>query len=302
MLRVFASFSVVAALAVAAPADDSSKSSDSGKSRTPVVALPTPSATAVPVRTPAPTPSTDAPAPATDKDKGSGDSEGDAGDSRETPESEGSDDQREGAQDELPPASTPVAGETVTTSAASGTVKVRVPGGDGFVELAADATVPVGSVVDASAGKVVLQTALPGGRADSGTFWGGVFEVRQGKDGVTELRLRGGSFAACGAGRSLQASTSGKRKRKTTVRRLWGSDHGGRFRSRGRNSVATVRGTRWLTEDRCDGTLTRVAEGAVDVRDSHTGRSVLLHAGESYVAKRRPAASRRPARSLRRAL
>ena len=70
------------------------------------------------------------------------------------------------------------------------------------------------------------------------------------------------------------------------VRRLWGQDRGGRFRTHGHNSIATVRGTRWLTEDRCDGTLTRVTEGAVEVRDRRTGRRVLVRAGHSYLAKR----------------
>jgi hypothetical protein len=31
-----------------------------------------------------------------------------------------------------------------------------------------------------------------------------------------------------------------------------------------------VRGTRWLTEDRCDGTLTRVVRGTVEVEDFTT--------------------------------
>src|SRR3712207_6890811 len=39
-----------------------------------------------------------------------------------------------------------------------------------------------------------------------------------------------------------------------SARRLWGRDKGGRFRTHGKNSHATVRGTRWLVEDRCDGT------------------------------------------------
>ena len=68
------------------------------------------------------------------------------------------------------------------------------------------------------------------------------------------------------------------------VRRLWGRDRGGRFRTRGRHGVATVRGTRWLTEDRCSGTLTRVTRGAVVVRDLTRRRSVVVRAGHSYLA------------------
>jgi hypothetical protein len=68
------------------------------------------------------------------------------------------------------------------------------------------------------------------------------------------------------------------------VRRLWGSGKG-RFETRGRYSSATVRGTRWLVVDRCDGTLTRVRQGVVLVKDFKRGRSVLVRAGRSYFAK-----------------
>jgi hypothetical protein len=54
-----------------------------------------------------------------------------------------------------------------------------------------------------------------------------------------------------------------------------------------------VRGTRWLTEDRCDGTLTRVTNGAVVVRDYKRRRNVLVRAGHSYLAKARARAHRR---------
>jgi hypothetical protein len=66
---------------------------------------------------------------------------------------------------------------------------------------------------------------------------------------------------------------------------LWARDRHGRFRSRGRNSVATVRGTRWVTRETCAGTLTRVMDGAVDVFDRHTHRTVRVRAGHSYLAR-----------------
>jgi hypothetical protein len=50
-----------------------------------------------------------------------------------------------------------------------------------------------------------------------------------------------------------------------------------------------VRGTRWLTLDRCDGTLTRVTNGAVVVRDYRRHRNVVVRAGHSYLAKAKPA-------------
>jgi hypothetical protein len=48
-----------------------------------------------------------------------------------------------------------------------------------------------------------------------------------------------------------------------------------------------VRGTIWKVVDRCDGTLTRVTEGAVSVRDRHTGRRTLVRAGERHFAPHR---------------
>jgi hypothetical protein len=52
--------------------------------------------------------------------------------------------------------------------------------------------------------------------------------------------------------------------------------------------VATVRGTSWYTEDRCDGTLTRVSQGSVSVRDLVNDRTVIVRAGHSYLAPDKP--------------
>jgi hypothetical protein len=60
-----------------------------------------------------------------------------------------------------------------------------------------------------------------------------------------------------------------------------------------------VRGTRWVTVDRCDGTLTRVTEGAVSVRDKVRHRTVLVRAGHSYLAKSRKALRREQRRARR---
>jgi hypothetical protein len=183
------------------------------------------------------------------------------------------------------PSGPPVAGATVAAGVDAGTVRIRVPGSHDFVALSADSTVPVGSTIDTSSGSVVLRTALPGHGTDRAVFGGGTFQVTQDlRAGLTELRLGGGSFAACGA-RTLSAVHKTKPR---VIRRLWGRDRGGRFRTHGHNSVATVRGTRWLTEDRCDGTLTRVTRGAVEVRALHGGRRVLLHAGDSFLARPKP--------------
>jgi hypothetical protein len=186
----------------------------------------------------------------------------------------------------LPPAAQPVLGSTVTLSETKGTPSIRLPGRDDFVPLTADSTVPVGSVVDATHGTVELTSVRnAAGATQTGTFWGGRFRVEQSRrDAMTELVLAGGDFSGCRSKRRSarrgKVAAAGKR----SVRRLWGRDRGGRFRSRGRGGHATVRGTRWLTEDRCRGTYFKVAEGAIDVRDKRLRRTVTVKRGGSYLA------------------
>jgi flagellar basal body rod protein FlgF len=86
--------------------------------------------------------------------------------------------------------------------------------------------------------------------------------------------------------RSRRAVAGAARSKTPTVRSLWGRDRSGKFRTHGRDSVATVRGTTWLTVDRCDGTLTVVKAGAVSVRERRTHRSFLVRAGSRHLARR----------------
>ena len=62
------------------------------------------------------------------------------------------------------------------------------------------------------------------------------------------------------------------------------SDNNGKFRTKGRYSAATVRGTFWETEDRCDGTLTIVKRGSVNVQDFRTRKTIIVRAGHSFLA------------------
>jgi hypothetical protein len=100
--------------------------------------------------------------------------------------------------------------------------------------------------------------------------------------GLTDVVLKGASFSSCrraGGGKRAIAAASIRRRLRANAR--------GRFRTRGRHSAATVRGTAWLTADRCDGTLTKVARGRVAVRDFRRKRTVLVRAGKSYLARAR---------------
>jgi streptogramin lyase len=191
---------------------------------------------------------------------------------------------------ELPPAVAPVLGESVAVAPVTGGVRVKLPGARSYVPLVAGASIPVGSLVDTRSGTVRLRSARDrAGATQKGTFWGAIFQVRQPRRGrgMTSLVLRGGRFTGCPSGLARAATIARDGGRRRVVRRLWGRDRNGRFRTHGRDSVATVRGTEWTTIDRCDGTLTRVREGEVLVRDLRRKRSVLLGAGRSYLARHR---------------
>jgi len=188
------------------------------------------------------------------------------------------------------PAPAPVLGTTVGLAAVSGTVLVRAPGG-ATVPLADATALPTGTRVDARDGEVALTSALDAaGATQTGTFRGGLFEIRQAKGakGLTQIVMVGGHFDHCTATAKsslAHAATATKKKRKP-VRSLWGTDDHGRFQTRGRGSVATVRGTRWLTQDYCDGTRTTVTAGAVAVRSRRTGKTIVVKAGHSrFIAR-----------------
>ena len=46
-----------------------------------------------------------------------------------------------------------------------------------------------------------------------------------------------------------------------------------------------MRGTSWWTEDRCDGTLTKVQRGKVAVRDFRLHKTIIVRRGQRYLAR-----------------
>ena len=191
----------------------------------------------------------------------------------------------EGSGGEKGASQEPALGRTVVARAAAGEVLVREHGESEFHPIDGAEKLPVDSTFDTREGTVKLKTALAGGDTQTGTFRGGLFKVRQSRsgNGMTNIALRGGSFAACGSGPASRARATFRRR--SPVRKLWAKDRGGKFKTSGKGSVATVRGTSWYTADRCDGTLTKVKHGAVLVREKGTGRSRLLHKGQSFLAR-----------------
>ena len=193
------------------------------------------------------------------------------------------------ASEMLPPPAPPVAGKRLNAAPVAGTVRVKAPGEDGYSTLASGSSIPIGSQVDATRGAVRITSAadLRGG-TQAANFSEGAFTLRQRRQArpVTELVLTGGDFRSCGRRPSAKRSNAPAGISRRRARRgLWGQGKG-RFRTRGRQGTATVRGTIWFTQDRCDGTLVRVRRGVVAVRDIKRGRKVLVRAGRSHLVRR----------------
>lgn len=175
----------------------------------------------------------------------------------------------------------PINGEKVVVAPKAGTVFVTTPGGK-KVKLEAGQTIPVGSIVDATRGKVTLTSVNRKGETQTAVFFGGVFLVQQQEgSGLVVLKLRGA--LNCGkAARSGRVAGRLERGGKKS-RKLWGSGKGN-FRTEGNNGSATVRGTIWLTEDRCAGTFFKVNQGVVTIRDFGANETFTLGKGKSYLA------------------
>ena len=61
----------------------------------------------------------------------------------------------------------------------------------------------------------------------------------------------------------------------------------GQVPDEGRYAAATVRGTKWMVQDSCAGTLVRVTQGVVSVRDQVRSKTVTVRAGKRYLAAAR---------------
>jgi hypothetical protein len=204
----------------------------------------------------------------------------------------------------------PVLGENLVAGAAQGDVLIKYPPGAGpsgagarasqkgtdFVPLTAERSIPVRSILDTRKGTVALHLARNRkGKTQSGRFAAGVFQVLQSRKkrekGLTTLELKGSAarFKRCG-GKGSSASGDAPARSSLTrrqIRRLR-ARASGRYRTRGRHSAATVRGTTWTVTDSCAGTLTTVKRGKVAVRDFRRKKTIVLTRGKRYLARARP--------------
>jgi hypothetical protein len=186
----------------------------------------------------------------------------------------------------LPPAvGAPVVGKSVNVKLLSGSIGIKCKGDTEFRPLEGEEQIPVGCLVDARNGHVLLTSSKgTAGGTQTGEFWAGIFKVKQkvASKPFTVLELVGPNASpSAAAARGDEATIARRRNRK-----LWGKGKG-RFRSKGRRGAGSVRGTTWLVADIGDSTLCKVKKGKVSFRDFVLDRTVTLRAGETYVAKRR---------------
>jgi hypothetical protein len=197
----------------------------------------------------------------------------------------------------------PTLGRTAVTRLLSGSVSYRPPATprsagraaqadtDGapdaipFVPLDPRKPVPVGSTVDATNGvlRLTVQTARRKHRVIK--LSGGMFVFRQASKG----RWRGRTLLELTTAEPNPCAASSAKR---LLQRLNASGRDVAVRTRA--SESTSRRATWTTEDRCDGTKTKVRSGTVIVRDLAKRRAITLRAGRSHLARARTiTASRR---------
>jgi virginiamycin B lyase len=180
--------------------------------------------------------------------------------------------------------SAPAADRTVDAAPVSGSVLIELPHTHRFVRLRIGQAIPVGSTVNATRGTVEITSATNhAGHTGTGRFYDGTFRITQSGPAaglITDLTLAGPKPAGCAA---PSGDTATATRRRPHSRRLWGDAHGN-FSTVGSYASATERGTEWLTEDTCAGTLIRVTQGAVTIHDFPRHRSFVLKAPHSFTA------------------
>ncbi len=191
---------------------------------------------------------------------------------------------------EAPVPAVPILGQRETVARVAGKVLVRSKGTPRFVALAGALSVPDGSEVDASNGRVSITVAtVLAGKTAAALVYDGRFLLHQDAVAPGETHLTLSQPLACSAARPMhrarKASASARSHRHASkARHIWVSEKEGDWGSKGTYVSTTVEGTRWLTSDSCGRSSVQVAEGKVLVHDLISNRLVLVTAGHRYVA------------------
>lgn len=202
--------------------------------------------------------------------------------------------------------SAPTLGRTFNISPVSGVVLVKVNGL--FQPITQLRQFPKNTIIDALGGTLRLITAAGGhpaadiaakpkkgkgkkttGKTQTGTFGGAIFKVSQAHNGLATLSLledafKGApSYSTCKAKKAGDASAAALSSKSL---QLLKANAKGKYSTKGKYGAATVRGTKWTIADRCDGTLVHDQTDSVAVNDFVRHKTVILHAGQSYLAKK----------------
>jgi DNA-binding beta-propeller fold protein YncE len=174
---------------------------------------------------------------------------------------------------------TPKAGKTAFAKPVEGEVLVEAPGSDHFDALTGNSKIPIGSTVDTTNGTVKLVTGTgKGHKTQHADFWAGLFKLTQAKHKALVTLTLKGPPPTCKAS---------AREKRHSHKQLYGNGHG-HYRTKGHHSAGTVNGTKWLTEELCTGTLTKVFRGSVSVLDFTKHKTFIVKAGHQYLAKGPP--------------
>ena len=210
-----------------------------------------------------------------------------------------------------PPPTQPTLGQTFNIAPVSGVVLVKINGV--FVPLTQLRQIPQNVLINALHGTLQLITAAGGGpsgahdaaakhkpkiKTQKGSFGGAIFKLNQTKSGagkglvtltLVESAFKGApSYALCKKGGKKKAGDASAAAASSKVLQLLHASAKGKFKTTGKYSAATVRGTKWTIADRCDGTVTHDVTDSVAVTDFVRHKTIILHAGQSYLALASP--------------
>ncbi len=184
----------------------------------------------------------------------------------------------------------PVLGQSENAQPVTGTVFIKSSSG-AYVPLTGVTQIRTGTQIDALHGSLQLTASVGKRNKEHGIFGGAVFKLTQARSGgqkgfttltIVERAFKGApSYSLCAAHKADDATIAKASSR--TLQLLRASAHG-KFTTKGKYSAATVLGTKWTTADRCDGTLIHDITDSVKVTDFVRHKTVILHAGQSYLA------------------
>ncbi len=183
---------------------------------------------------------------------------------------------------QLPP---PVLAVSANIKRLTGNIYVKVPGSKKYVLLTPQMHIPFGTIIDARKGKVQVTTMGPNGKLQTIIFYAGIFKLTQSHNGIVYATLVGGSYKSCPIVKKATSNADiAASRRKRVVRKLWAEGHG-KYTTKGSYATGAVLGTRWLTEDLCEGTLIKVSTDKVAVTNLRNHHRVIVRAGHSILIK-----------------